>query len=142
MKTLTIAVVDDKADVIAALDIRREVFCVEQGVDESEEIDGLDPECSHYLARLAGEAVGTARTRLLANVGGVKIERVAVRKSLRGRGIGKAIMICVLDDITVGPAVLNAQLQVEKFYARLGFIAKGDVFQEAGIDHVRMVKII
>lgn len=142
MKTLAIAVVDDKADVIAALDIRREVFCVEQGVDESEEIDGLDPECSHYLARLAGEAVGTARTRLLANGGGVKIERVAVRKSLRGRGIGKAIMICVLDDITVGPAVLNAQLQVEKFYARLGFIAKGDVFQEAGIDHVRMVKII
>ena len=115
MKALTIAVIDDKADVNAALDIRREVFCVEQGVDESEEIDGLDPECRHYLARLAGEAVGTARTRFLANEGGVKIERVAV---------------------------LNAQLQVENFYARLGFVAKGDVFQEAGIDHVRMVKSI
>ena len=142
MKALTIAVVDDEADVNAALDIRREVFCVEQGVDESEEIDGLDPECRHYLARLAGEAVGTARTRFLANDGGVKIERVAVLKSLRGRGIGKAIMIRVLDDITVGPAVLNAQLQVERFYARLGFVTKGDVFQEAGIDHVRMVKSI
>ena len=46
MKALTIAVVDDKADVNAALDIRREVFCIEQGVDESEEIDGLDPELS------------------------------------------------------------------------------------------------
>ena len=142
MKALTIAVVDDEDGVNAALDIRREVFCVEQGVDESEEIDGLDPECRHYLARLAGEAVGTARTRILANDGGVKIERVAVLKSQRGRGIGKAIMIRVLDDITVGPAVLNAQLQVENFYARLGFVAKGDIFQEAGIDHVRMVKSI
>ena len=44
--------------------------------------------------------------------------------------------------ITVGPAVLNAQLQVENFYARLGFVAKGDVFQEAGIDHVRMVRSV
>ena len=142
MKALTIAVVDDEADVNAALDIRREVFCVEQGVDESEEIDGLDPECRHYLARLAGEPVGTARTRFLANAGGVKIERVAVLKSIRGRGIGKAIMIRVLEDITVGRAVLNAQLQVENFYARLGFVAKGDVFQEAGIEHVRMVRSV
>ena len=51
-------------------------------------------------------------------------------------------MIRALDDIIVGPAVLNAQLQVENFYTRLGFVAKGDVFQEAGIDHVRMVKCI
>lgn len=142
MTALTIAVVDDEDDVNAALAIRREVFCSEQGVDEAEEIDGLDSECSHYLARLAGEAVGTARTRFLAEGDGVKIERVAVLKSLRGRGIGKALMIRALADITVGPAVLNAQLQVESFYARLGFIARGEIFQEAGIDHVRMVKSI
>ena len=86
--------------------------------------------------------MGTARTRFLADDRGVKIERVAVLKSLRGRGIGKAIMIRALSDITVGPAVLNAQLQVERFYARLGFITQGEVFQEAGIDHVRMVKKI
>ena len=142
MTALIIAVVDDEDDVNAALAIRREVFCGEQGVDEAEEIDGLDSECRHYLARLAGEAVGTARTRFLADDRGVKIERVAVLKSLRGRGIGKAIMIRALADITVGPAVLNAQLQVESFYARLGFVTKGEVFQEAGIDHVRMVKKI
>ena len=142
MTALIIAVVDDEDDVNAALAIRREVFCGEQGVDESEEIDGLDSECRHYLARLAGKAVGTARTRFLADDRGVKIERVAVLKSLRGCGIGEAIMICALTDITVGPAVLNAQLQVESFYARLGFVTTGEVFQEAGIDHVRMVKKI
>jgi predicted GNAT family N-acyltransferase len=138
MATLTIADIDGEDDLNAAFAIRREVFCGEQGVDEAEEIDGLDPDCRHYLAWLAGDAVGTARTRPLA--GGIKIERVAVLKRLRGSGIGKALMIRALADITAGPAVLNAQLAVEGFYARLGFVSEGEIFQEAGIDHVRMVK--
>ena len=139
MATLTIADIDGEDDLNAAFAIRREVFCGEQGVAEAEEIDGLDPDCRHYLAWLAGNAVGTARTRPLAG-GGVKIERVAVRKRLRGSGIGKALMIRALADITAGPAVLNAQLAVEGFYAKLGFVSEGEIFQEAGIDHVRMVK--
>ena len=139
MATLTIADIDGEDDLNAAFAIRREVFCGEQGVAEAEEIDGLDPDCRHYLAWLAGNAVGTARTRPLAG-GGAKIERVAVRKRLRGSGIGKALMIRALADITAGPAVLNAQLAVEGFYAKLGFVSEGEIFQEAGIDHVRMVK--
>ncbi len=139
MTALTIAVVDGEDDMNAAFAIRREVFCGEQGVDEAEEIDGLDALCRHYLARLDGDAVGTARTQTLAD-GDIKIERVAVLKPLRGRGIGKALMTRALADIGAGRVVLNAQLQVESFYARLGFIAEGETFSEAGIDHVRMVK--
>ncbi len=139
MTALTIAVVDGESDMNAAFAIRREVFCREQGVDEAEEIDGLDPRCRHYLARLDGDAVGTARTRTLAN-GDNKIERVAVLKPLRGTGIGQALMVRALADIGAGHAVLNAQLAVEGFYARLGFVTEGEVFREAGIDHVRMVK--
>ncbi len=140
MTPLTIAAVDGEDDMNAAFAIRREVFCGEQGVDEAEEIDGLDPECRHYLAWLAGDAVGTARTRSLAEDGAVKIERVAVLKPLRGRGIGKALMLRALADIAAGQAVLNAQLPVESFYANLGFVSEGEIFQEAGIEHVRMVK--
>ena len=91
------------------------------------------------LARLDGDAVGTARTRTLAN-GDNKFERVAVLKPLRGTGIGKALMVRALADIGAGHAVLNAQLAVEGFYAGLGFVTEGEVFREAGIDHVRMVK--
>ncbi len=138
MTALTIAVVDGEDDMNAAFAIRREVFCREQGVAEAEEIDGLDPLCRHYLARLGTDMVGTARTRPAG--GDVKIERVAVLKPLRGRGIGKALMARALADIGAGRAVLNAQLPVEGFYARLGFVTEGEVFQEAGIDHVRMVK--
>ncbi len=139
MTEVTIAVVDGDTDMDAAFAIRREVFCREQGVDEAAEIDGLDPGCRHYLARLDGAAVATARTRALAD-GAVKIERVAVLKFLRGSGIGKALMVRALADITAGQAVVNAQLQVESFYTGLGFVTEGEVFQEAGIDHVRMVK--
>ena len=139
MTALTIAVVDGEDDMNAAFAIRRAVFCREQGVDEAEEIDGLDPVCRHYVARRDGDAVGTARTRTIAN-GDVKIERLAVLKPLRGAGIGKALMARALADIDAGQAVLNAQLHVESFYAELGFVTEGEVFQEAGIDHVRMVK--
>jgi predicted GNAT family N-acyltransferase len=140
MAELTITIIDGERDMNAAFAIRREVFCAEQGVPEAVEIDGLDPECRHYLARRGGDAVGTARTRSLGAEGGVKIERVAVLKSVRGAGIGKALMDRLLGDISAGPAVLNAQLEVEGFYAKLGFVSEGEVFQEAGIDHVRMTK--
>ena len=112
MAALTIVVVDGEDDMNAAFAIRREVFRREQGVDEAEEFDGLDPHCRHYLARLGGAAVGTARTRSLAG-GDVKIERVAVLKPLRGAGIGTALMARALADIGAGRAVLNAQLAVE-----------------------------
>lgn len=121
----------------AAFDIRREVFCREQGVSEAEEIDGLDDQCRHYLARADGVAVGTARTRRLAG-GEVKIERVAVLKPYRGRGIGCALMRRLIADLVPAPIVLNAQLHTRGFYEGLGFAAEGGVFQEAGIDHVRM----
>ncbi len=139
MTAFAIVVVEREDDMNAAFAIRRDVFCREQGVAEAEEIDGLDPLCRHYLARLDGAAVGTARVRTLAG-GDVKIERVAVLKPLRGTGIGKALMARALADIGAGQAVLNAQLQVESFYGELGFVAEGEIFQEAGIDHVRMVK--
>ena len=136
---VSIAVIESEAELSQAFAIRREVFCREQGVAEAEEIDGLDPICRHYMARLDGEAVGTARTRVLDD-GSVKIERVAVLKRLRGTGIGKALMARAEADIADKAVVLNAQLRVEGFYAELGYRAEGGVFQEAGIDHVRMVK--
>ena len=141
MAALTISIIDGGRDMKAAFAIRREVFCGEQDVPVAVEIDGLDPVCRHYLARLGGDAVGTARTRRVGD-GDMKIERVAVLKTSRGTGIGIALMDRILADNAGGRAVLNAQVEVEGFYAKLGFIAEGEVFQEAGIDHVRMTKVL
>lgn len=139
---LDIAEIANGADMEAALAVRREVFCVEQGVGREEEFDGLDESCRHYLARLGGEPVGAARTRPL-NEDETKIERVAVLKESRRNGIGRALMDRAIADIertAVKRIVLNAQCHAEQFYAALGFAAEGGVFDEAGIPHVRMVR--
>jgi predicted GNAT family N-acyltransferase len=123
------------------LAIRREVFVQGQEVPEELEIDGLDPECTHFLARVDGNPVGTARLREVK--GEAKAERVAVLASWRGYGIGRRLM-----EATEGEArasglpgmVLNAQVSVIPFYEGLGYRAEGEVFLEAAIDHRTMRK--
>lgn len=143
---LSIVEITAKADRDAAYAVRYQVFCVEQQVDKSIEFDGLDDECRHYLARLEGVPVGAARVRSLDG-GDVKIERVAVLKDRRGLGIGWTLMRRVIADLEAAPdgkaaprIVLNAQCHAESFYAALGFVTRGDVFDEAGIPHVHMVR--
>ena len=74
--------------------------------------------------------------------GGVaKIGRVAVRKAYRGAGVGKALMLAVLDAARkrgLTHAVLDAQVPVIGFYEKLGFKAEGPVFDDAGIPHRTM----
>ncbi len=122
-----------------AFEIRRVVFCDEQGVSREEEFDGLDDVCRQYLATIGDFAVGTARIRSLDS-GESKIERVAVLEGYRDLGVGTAIMERLIADIGDRPVVLNAQFQTKSFYKRLGFSAVGDIFDEAGIDHVKMVR--
>lgn len=141
---LRIEEVSGGADMEAALAIRHEVFCVEQGVDQEEEFDGRDGVCRHYLARLDGRAVGAARTRPLGE-GEAKIERVAVLRDLRGRGIGRALMERTIGDLArsgLARIVVHAQRHAETFYASLGFVTHGGVFDEAGIPHVKMVRTV
>lgn len=129
-------------DMEACFAIRREVFCVEQGVPEDLEIDGRDPECRHYLLRVEGRTVGTARVRPVGP-GAAKIERVAILGPHRGGGLGSALMRRVLrelDDRGCDRAVLHAQAHSETFYRALGFATEGGPFEEAGIPHVRMTR--
>jgi len=125
-------------DLAAAFSIRRAVFCVEQGVSEAEEMDGLDGICRQYIALASGVPVGTARTRFLTS-GAAKIERVAVLKPHRRSGIGRQLMLHILDNTTTD-TVLNAQIVVRDFYTALGFISEGDIFDEAGIEHIHMTR--
>ena len=129
----------DPADMAACFAIRREVFCVEQGVSEELEIDGRDPECRHYLLRAGGRTIGTARIRPM-EPGVAKIERVAILAAHRGRGLGFALMRHVLRELGRDRAVLHAQAHSESFYRALGFTTEGEPFEEAGIQHVRMTR--
>ena len=124
-------------------DIRREVFIGEQGVPEELEMDGLDRDAIHVLAYVEGEPAGCGR--LLLNGKDARIGRVAVKKSLRRTGIGNGIcrlLMTLAAERGVQNIHINAQLSALEFYTRLGFEKVGDNFMEAGIEHVRMEKIL
>ena len=140
---MTFVVIAFRADNVVHMDaarhIRQTVFCEEQGVSAADEWDGKDPACEHFLVLDGDRALGCARMRPYGP-GTYKIERVAVLKDHRGRGAGAAIMAEILRRLDKATIVLNAQLAVESFYAGLGFVSEGDVFVEAEIPHVHMVR--
>ena len=124
------------ADRAVLQQIRREVFIREQKVPESDEWDDDDSASVHALVRLNREPVGTGRLNPAGKIG-----RIAVIAGLRGRGIGALITRRLLDEARhrgIREPYLHAQLQAVPFYEKLGFASEGDVFDEAGIPHVRM----
>ena len=137
MTDIKIAKINTDAHLKDCLKIRTFVFVQEQNVSVEEEMDGLDNEADHYLLWVRDEPVATARVRLLSGV--AKIERVAVLKSQRGKDIGRKLMEFIISDLKQNPAIqtlkLGAQVQVIPFYERLGFMAYGDEFMDAGIRH-------
>ena len=119
--------------------VREQVFVVEQGVPADMEYDEFDPWSLHVLARGPdGQAIGTGRLLPDGHIG-----RLAVLADWRSRGVGRALM-CRLTDIArqrgFAELKLNAQVSAAGFYERLGYRAEGEVFMEAGIPHLAMVR--
>jgi predicted GNAT family N-acyltransferase len=70
---------------------------------------------------------------------------MAVHRLLRGANFGRDVLLALLDAARHrgdAEVMLHAQCEAEGFYRRLGFTARGDVFQEAGIDHIEMVRTL
>lgn len=138
--TVRVLAADDAAGLAAAYALRAEVFVAEQGVPAEVERDLLDSVAVHLLATRDGEAVGAARL-LPPQEGTAVLGRVAVRAGLRGGGVG-AVLVAVAEEqaARLGAAVveLHAQVPVRGFYERLGYLAVGAEYDEAGIRHVTM----
>lgn len=122
--------------------IRKIVFQAEQGVDAALEFDGQDETSDHVVAYLDSQPVGTARIRYLDQKT-AKIERLAVLPIARGKGIGKQIMEVALDIAAkknIQEVVIHAQQYIIGLHQKLGFEPEGEIFEEAGIPHVKMRK--
>ena len=120
--------------------IRYEVFVDEQNVPEELEIDGLDGEAKHVLTFVDGLPIGTGRILSDGHVG-----RVAVLKNFRGLGIGKSIMkelIKCAQDLSLEKVWLSSQWHAHSFYLDLGFVCVGEIYKEAGIDHIKMFRTL
>ena len=123
------------------LKVRRRVFIEEQGVSESDDLDGKDTLAIHALARIDGNAVGTTRIRIDGNK--AEIERVAVLREWRKRGIGSALIKALENEARKRGATqfcLSAQTHATGFYESLGYRKIGNEFMEVGIPHVMMHK--
>lgn len=119
------------------LNVRVAVFVDEQGVPIELEHDAADAGATHLLAvDDAGSAIGTARMLDNGHIG-----RMAVLREHRGRGVGTALLERLLRLAAARhlcSVFLYAQCNAIPFYERLGFVAEGDVFSDAGIDHRTM----
>ncbi|NEX46243.1 GNAT family N-acetyltransferase [Pseudotabrizicola algicola] len=128
-------------DISTCLHLRRVVFIEEQSVPEAEELDDKDAEAIHLLATVDGVPMGSARLLVQGETG--KIGRVCVLPAARGTGLGAAVMRAALDELRRQPGVLRAKLGAQThalgFYERLGFVAEGPVYLDAGIEHRDMV---
>lgn len=73
----------------------------------------------------------------------IRIMQVAVDESRQHEGIGKKLIAYAektAKEIGYSQMVMHAMLSVVSFYEKLGFKQEGDLFEERGINFVRMVK--
>lgn len=128
-----------------SLSIRRKVFIEEQHVDPAIEIDEKEAACTHIVGYNDMEQpIVTARLYPLS-LHAYKIQRVAVLKEYRGKHYGQEIL-AKIDDIAQREGIKNlhlgAQNQAISFYEQLGYVIDGEEYEEAGILHHDMKKVL
>ncbi|MFC0189079.1 GNAT family N-acetyltransferase [Fictibacillus aquaticus] len=125
-----------------ALEVRKNVFVVEQQIPEEEEIDALENESLHFVLYDDHTPVGASRLRSYDNGG--KVERVCILKDWRKKGLGEELMKAMekeAERLGYSSLLLNAQTQAEDFYKKLGYATvSAHPFLDAGIPHVAMKK--
>lgn len=123
----------------AALDLRFAVFCGEQGVPVELELDEHDADALHLVAVQDGRVLSTCR---LVRVGDtVKFGRLVVAREARRRGIAAGMLAEAerrARSMRARRLVLSAQTYAIGLYEAAGYVAFGDTYDDAGIEHISM----
>jgi ElaA protein len=128
------------------LRLRSEVFVVEQNC-VFPDMDDKDQLCHHILFyNEPNVLVATARL-VPAGVSYpdmMSIGRIVTSQLVRGTGVGKQLVEMGIAEcyrlFGTGPIRIGAQLYAKKFYETFGFEQSSEVYDEDGIDHIKMVK--
>ena len=134
-------VVTNLEDLIKVIVVRGIVFVEEQGVPYTIERNEHDFSATHILGEMDGEPFAAGRIRAAGEF--AKLERVAIRKSHRGKGLGHKLtdfMISVARKQGFKKFKVHAQAYLKDFYQKHGFEIVGDMFKEADIDHYLMIR--
>lgn len=141
MAKITVKKITNQTDLETAFAIRKQVFVIEQNCPAHLEFE--NEEVSHHFLAFADEMpAGVCRWRQTPN--GYKCERFAVLKQFRSLGVGSYLLAALLDNLPpdANYIYLHAQLTAMGLYAKFGFVAEGEIFNEAGIEHYKMVRSI
>jgi ElaA protein len=136
-------------DVFAVMKLRTDVFFLEQHITEEElDRDDKNPHTIHIWAE-TDPGVATAYVRVVRKTPppaddlgiGLSIGRLVVDSRFRGLGLGHELMRRALSHCAGEPVVLHAQAWIQSLYTQHGFVTVGEPFDEAGIVHLRMVRL-
>jgi ElaA protein len=126
------------------LQLRSAVFVVEQNCVFLDP-DGLDAPC-HHLLFYQGQALEAYARLVPAGVSypELSIGRIITSAAVRGTGVGQQLVQKAIEEtyrlFGPGPIKIGAQLYAKKFYERFGFVQSSEVYDEDGIDHIKMMK--
>jgi ElaA protein len=107
-------------------------------------MDNKDFYCGHVMAWEGEKLLGYSRI-VPAGISYVEssIGRIVSSPAARGQGIGRELLIQSIDtlytlhgkrDIRIG-----AQYYLKDFYSSFGFVQKGEIYLEDGIEHIEML---
>ena len=142
MKEFIYKFVENEGELKGAFEVRRQVFVEEQNIPEALEFDRLDREAPQVVAKDRERVIGTARVLFLTN-SQAKLERLAILRPFRRRGIGRGIISFLNEELRnrgVEQVILHAQCVAAAFYRSCGFEKSSSPFWEVGIKHIKMQK--
>jgi len=129
-----------------AVKIRQKVFVEEQQVPPELEIDQYEAACVHFvLYDEENQAQATARLLPNKDKNQATLQRMAVYKEARDKGYGRMVVLAVEEFAKkqgFAKIELHGQLTAQNFYEKLGYTPYGEIFDDAGIDHISMEKAL
>lgn len=127
------------AELYEILKLRAEVFVVEQNCPY-QDLDDKDQSSYHLFLEDNGQIIAVLRI-LPENIAykEMAIGRLIVKKSYRGKGISRKMMVRAMEFITedLGKEKirLSGQAYLSDFYQSLGFEKVSEMYLEDGIEH-------
>lgn len=134
-------------DLYDVMNLRQRVFSIEQNCVYLD-ADYLDVEADHLLGKgRTGEVIAYLRiVHPGKKYAEPSIGRVITAPEARGIGLGKELMregvAWVAEKYPSQGIRISAQQHLEKFYTEFGFRVVGEAYDEDGIPHVEMVRIL
>lgn len=139
MNNFKIKKVENNKELQQVFNIRKKVFIEGQNVPIDIEMDNYDESAEHFIAYLNKRSIGCARVRQNDYV---KLERIAILEEHRNKGYGTKLTEWVINYCKQKKhqkIVIHSQLYIAGFYEKFGFRRVGEIFDEAGIKHVKMI---